>query len=169
MTSKTKTAAARTTGRTDRRHRWRLPGWGGQRGAMTVELVLLTPLLFALLAFLVGLGRAADARGRLTGAVRDAARAASLAPTPDAASRAARDTALADLQGAGLECRQPQISTDTRNFTPGGQVTVDVRCTLDLSALVVAGLPGQTALTASSTAPLDTYSGTLTTGLMEAR
>jgi Flp pilus assembly protein TadG len=130
----------------------------GERGTMTVELVLLTPLLFALLAFIVGLGRAADARGQLTGAVRDAARAASLAANPDAARTAARDTALADLQSANLHCRQPQIDTDTDEFTAGGQVTVTIRCSLDLSQLVLSGLPGRSTLTATSTAPLDTYS-----------
>lgn len=132
------------------------------RGTMTVELVLLTPLLFALLAFLVGLGRAADARGQLTGAVRDAARAASLAPTPAAAATAARETALADLQGAALHCRNPQITTDTALFTPGGQVSVTIRCTLDLAQLVVSGLPGHSTLSATSTAPLDTYSSQIT-------
>ena len=131
-------------------------------GAMTVELVLLTPLLFALLAFLVGLGRATDARGRLTGAVRDAARAASLAPTRQAANDAARRTALADLTGAGLECRRPQVRTDTRAFRPGGQVAVTIRCTLDLGALVLSGLPGHSTLTADATVPLDTYSSTFT-------
>lgn len=147
---------------------WRLSGGRarrrarGERGTMTVELVLLTPLLFALLAFLVGLGRAADARGRLVGAVRDAARAASLTTTPAAAAQAAQDTALANLTGAGLECRQPQVSTDTGRFLPGGQVSVTIRCTLDLSALVVSGLPGRTSLVATSTAPLDTYSSRIT-------
>jgi Flp pilus assembly protein TadG len=129
---------------------------------MTVELVLLAPLVFALLAFVVGLGRSADARGRLTGAARDAARAASLTATPDAASQAAASTATADLVGAGLECRDPQIATDTAAFRPGGQVTVTIRCTLDLSSLVVSGLPGRSTLTAHATVPLDTYSGTLT-------
>ena len=128
------------------------------RGTLTVELVLITPLLFALLAFLVGLGRTADARGRLVGAVRDAARAASLAPTPTAASRAAQDTALANLQGAELECRDAQVTTDTSTFQPGGTVHVTIRCALDLSQLVVSGLPGRTTLTADATAPLDTYS-----------
>ena len=124
---------------------------------MTVELVLLTPVVFALLAFIVGLGRSADARGRLTGAARDAARAASLSPNPMAAQTAARDTALADLQGAGLECVSPQISTDVTAFRPGGQVSVTIRCALDLSTLIVSGLPGQTTLTARASAPLDTY------------
>lgn len=131
---------------------------GTDRGTATVELVVLVPVLFALLAFVVGLGRAADARGRLTGAARDAARAASLTPTAQAARGAARATALADLDGAGLECRSPHVSTDTRQFQPGGQVSVTVRCTLDLSNLVVAGLPGRSTLTAHATAPLDTFS-----------
>jgi Flp pilus assembly protein TadG len=128
------------------------------RGTLTVELILLTPLLFALLAFLLGLGRAADARGRLVGAVRDAARAASLAPTPTAATRAAQDTALANLQGADLECRNPQVTTDTSTFQPGGTVRVTIRCALDLSQLVMSGLPGRTTLSADAAAPLDTYS-----------
>ena len=133
-----------------------------QAGTMTVELVLLTPLLFALLAFVVGLGRAADARGRLTGAVRDAARAASLAPTPAAAAVAARDTALADLHGADLECRSPQVRTDTRDFRPAGHVQVSITCSLDLSGLLVSGLPGHARLTAAAAAPLDTYTSTIT-------
>ena len=130
----------------------------GDRGSLTVELIILTPVLLALLAFVVGLGRAADARGRLTGAVRDAARAASLAATPAAATSAAEDTALADLAGAGLACRNPQVSTDTSKFTPGGTVRVTVRCGLDLADLMVSGLPGRTTLTADALAPLDTYS-----------
>jgi Flp pilus assembly protein TadG len=128
---------------------------------MTVELLLLTPVLFALLTFLVGLGRAADARGRLTGAVRDAARTASLAPTPRAATDNAQRAALADLIGAGLECRDPQVRTDTRAFRPGGQVRVTIRCTLDLGALVLSALPGRTTLTSTAVVPLDTYSATI--------
>jgi Flp pilus assembly protein TadG len=139
----------------------RLRHAAGERGTMTVELVLLVPLLFALLAFVVGLGRAADARGRLTGATRDAARAASLTSTPEAAVAAASAAARADLAQAGLECRDPQISTDTTAFRPGGQVVVTIRCTLDLSALAVSGLPGRSTLTARAAVPLDTYSGTI--------
>lgn len=133
------------------------PALGRDAGTSTVELVVLAPVLLVLLCLLVGLGRAADARGRLTGAVRDAARAASLAPTPAAAQAAARDTALADLQGAGLECRNPVVATDTRDWRPGGQVRVTIRCTLDLSALVVSGLPGRRTLSADATVPLETF------------
>ncbi|GAC1322474.1 MAG: hypothetical protein NVSMB13_00930 [Mycobacteriales bacterium] len=129
----------------------------GDAGSMTVELVILTPVVVVLLCLLVGLGRAADARGRLTGAVRDAARAASLAPNAAAAQIQARDTAFADLQGADLECRDPQISTDTTGWRAGGQVSVQIRCELDLSQLIFSGLPGRRILTADATVPLDTY------------
>jgi Flp pilus assembly protein TadG len=132
-------------------------GSDGQAGTGTVELVIVTPVLLMMLCLIVGLGRTADARGRLTGAVRDAARAASVALTPTAAEHAAHDTALADLTGAGLVCQQPQVSTDTTAWQPGGQVRVQIRCTLDLSALVIAGLPGHRTLTADATAPLDRY------------
>lgn len=133
----------------------------GERGTATVELVILAPVVFALLAFIVGLGRSADARGRLTGAARDAARAASLSTTPDAAIAAAHATAMTDLEGAGLECKSPRVTTDTSRFQPGGQVGVTIRCTLDLSSLVVSGLPGSSTLTAHATVPLDSYSHTV--------
>lgn len=139
------------------------PPTAGQRGTATVELVILAPVAFALLAFIVGLGRSADARGRLTGAARDAARAASLTSTPHAATVAAHDTALTDLAGAGLECASPQVMTDTNQFHPGGLVRVTIRCTLDLSNLVVSGLPGSSTLTAHATVPLDTYRPTVGT------
>ena len=130
-------------------------------GIITVELVLLTPLLLALLSLIVGLGRAADARGRLTGAARDAARAASLTASAEQSHAAATRTALADLTGAGLACRTPTVSTDTRAWRPGGQVSVTIRCTLDLSDLLVSGLPGRRTLTATATAPLDRFSDLL--------
>lgn len=131
---------------------------GPQTGAVTLELLLLTPLLLAMLSFVVGLGRAADARGQLTGAVRDAARAASLAGGPQAAEAAAQQTAAADLTGAGLACQQLTVRTDTSQLRPGGQVTVRLSCQLNLADLMVSGLPGQRALTATATVPLARFS-----------
>ncbi|MCW2599468.1 MAG: TadE family protein [Frankiales bacterium] len=119
--------------------------------------MILTPVMLVVLCLIVGLGRAADARGRLVGAVRDAARAASLAPTPAAADQLARTTALADLEGAGLECTHPTITTDTSAWRPGGRLHVTIGCTLDLSALVISGLPGHRTLSADATVPLATY------------
>lgn len=130
------------------------PAGREERGTAAVELVLLTPLLLAVLCFVVGLGRCADARGQLTGAVRDAARAASLTRTPTAAVAAAQQTAAADLTQAGLSCRGLRTSVDTTAMRPGGMLIVHLWCTVDLSALVVSGLPGQATLRATAAVPL---------------
>jgi Flp pilus assembly protein TadG len=130
---------------------------GTDAGTTTIELVILTPVVLALLCFVVGLGRIADARGQLTGAARDAARAASLASTPAAAQRAAAQTARADLADAGIDCEDMTVGVDTAAFTPGGQVSVQLACTTDLSAVVVAGLPGHATFRTSAVVPLTRY------------
>ena len=127
-------------------------------GSTTVEIVVLAPLVVALLCFVVGLGRVADTRNQVTGAARDAARAASLATTASAAQSAARDATAADLRDAGIDCGRFTVAVDASRFVPGGSVTVRVTCTTDLSAVAISGLPGQLTLTATSTAPLDSYS-----------
>ena len=126
-------------------------------GSTTVEIVVLAPLVLALLCFVVGLGRIADARDQLTGAARDAARAASLAATPAAAQAVARQAAAADLDSAGIDCASFDVAVDGAQFRPGGSVTVRVTCTTDLSAVSVSGLPGHLTINATSTVPLDTY------------
>lgn len=134
------------------RRSWRCDG-----GTIAVELVLLTPLLLALLVFIVGLGRLAEARGHVVGAARDAARAASQQRTPAAATAAAQQGAAADLAGAGLSCTRLTVRTDTRGFTPGGAVRVNVGCTADLRDLLGIGLPAHKTLTSTAAAPVETY------------
>jgi Flp pilus assembly protein TadG len=129
----------------------------GDRGSVTVELVLLAPVLLALLGLIVGLGRIADAGGLVSGAARDGARAASLAGTPAAAAAAARTAAAADLIDAGLACPDSDVATATATFAPGGLVRVTVRCTVRLSDLAVPGFPGARTLRATSAAPIERY------------
>ena len=129
-------------------------------GSITVELVLLAPLLFAFFCFVIGLGRLDEAHGQLVGAARDAARAASDTRSPADAIAAATSTAQADLTGAGLTCRHADVHVDTAGFTPGGIVTVTVSCTADLADVTVSGVPGAKTLTAHASAPLDRYRGT---------
>lgn len=131
-----------------------------QRGTIAVELVLLTPLLLALLLFVVGLGRLAEARGLVLGAARDAARAASQQRSPETARAVAEQTAADDLAGAGLSCVHLSIRTDTAAFTPGGLVRVHVDCTADLRDLTGVGLPASKTLRSTAAAPLDTYRAT---------
>jgi len=128
-------------------------------GAVSIELTLLAPVVIALLCFVVGLGRIADAGAQVTGAARDAARAASLQRDPDQARSVARNTAAADLTAAGIDCRNLSVVTDTTAFTAGGVVRVVVMCAADLSGLALAGLPGAKTMTATAAAPIDSYVG----------
>jgi len=126
-------------------------------GSTTVELVVLAPVVLALLLFTVGLGRIEDAQGKVDGAARDAARAASMASDATAAATTARQAAAADLTGADLDCRDLTVEVDTTGFTAGGDVAVHVGCTADLADVALSGLPGSKTLTARSVAPIETY------------
>lgn len=128
-------------------------------GSITVEMVLLAPVVFAFFCFVIGVGRLDEAHGQVVGAARDAARAASMARTPAEAVAAANSTAHADLTSTGLTCRQVNVHVATDQFRPGGIVQVTVSCTTDLSDVTVSGLPGSKTLSASTTAPLDTFRG----------
>lgn len=130
-----------------------------EAGSVTVELVLLAPVLFAFFCFVIGLGRLDEAHGQLVGAARDAARAASDARSSAAATVAASTAAQSDLATAGLTCRHVDVHVDTTRFAPGGIVSVSVSCTTDLSDVTVTGLPGAKTLSASASAPLDAYRG----------
>jgi Flp pilus assembly protein TadG len=122
---------------------------GGQRGSMTVEFVLLAPLLLVLILFLVMAGRVVEAHGQVDGAARDAARAASVARSPGAAQAAADQAVSADVNGW---CSPPVV----QGFVPGSQaVTVRLNCTLDLSFITI----GQLRVTGYAVAPLDQYVG----------
>ena len=127
------------------------------RGEAAVEIVILTPLFIVLLLLVVGLGRYAHAQQLTQQAAGAAARAASLTTggtaATTAADRAARDT----LTGLGLSCTRLDTAVDTSRFRTGGQVGVTVSCTADLSATVLAGLPGTVTVRATAAAPLETY------------
>jgi len=128
-------------------------------GSLTVEMVLLTPLILAVFCFVVGLGRLDEAHGQLVGAARDAARAASDARTPAEATTAATNAAHLDLTTSGFTCRDVSVHVDTHDFIPGGLVDVTVTCTTNLSDVTIGGMPGAKTLTAAASAPLDTYRG----------
>jgi Flp pilus assembly protein TadG len=118
-----------------------------QRGSMTVEFVLVAPLLLLLMLFLVLAGRVVEAHGQVDGAARDAARAASIARSPGEAQAAADQAVSADVSGL---CAPPVVL----GFVPGSQaVTVRLNCTLDLSFISF----GAVHVTGFAAAPLDQF------------
>jgi len=129
-------------------------------GTTSVELVLVAPVFLAALLLVVGLGRIVEAEGRVQGAARDAARAASVARSAASAAEAARGAAAVNLEERGVSCTAFEVLVDTTDFRPGGQVRVSVACTADLSGLGMSGLPGSRTLRSEATAPLEQYRGT---------
>ena len=137
-------------------------------GSVAVELTLLTPLLVALLLFVVAAGRVTTARIAVQDAATRAARALTLHPAvqPDGGveqARAAALTATTDLGCRTLTVhltpfgREAPAGRGLQGATPGRVVTVQVACTVDLGDLTGLGLPGSTVIPATATSPLDRY------------
>ncbi|WP_419995055.1 TadE family protein [Streptomyces boninensis] len=134
-----------------------------RRGSATVEFILLTPILLALMLFVVYCGRAADTRLRIEDAAHQAARAATLARTPTAAAADARSAATAALDEAGVACRSLRVDAGTGQLQPGSTISVTVICTIDQSDLALLNVPGHATLDARSHAVVDEFRGTVTT------
>jgi Flp pilus assembly protein TadG len=128
----------------------------GDSGSAALELAILTPVLLVVLLFVVALGRISSARQTVDGVAGAAARAATLAPSPQAAVAAARMEADASLASAGISCSSTKVSVDVADFVPGGVVSVRVSCQVSLSS-AVPGLPGSTTLSATGASVVDRY------------
>ena len=137
-------------GSTNRRER--------DRGSIAAETAIAIPVLVAVLVFAaVLIGRGVDARLRIDDAASQAARAASIARTPSAATAAATQTVEQALAGGGAECPNPATTVDTSQFRPGGVVEVTVRCHLDLSQAALLGVPVSKTISATASSPIDTF------------
>ena len=129
------------------------------RGSESVELAILLPVALLVLAMLVIGARVALAGDRISGVAGIAARDASLARSAAAAEQLATASASEALSSRDLHCAEVQVTVDTAGFSsaPGvlASVSVAVSCTVDLSDVGVAGLPGSRTLRDSATSPLD--------------
>lgn len=127
-------------------------------GFGAVELVLLVPAIVLALLLVVAVGRVEQARLQVTGAARDAARAASLTRSVPAAQVAAQTSAEVALSAESVSCAGgPTISLDGTQFEPGGVVDVTVTCTARLGDLGFPSLPTTKTLTATAASPLEQY------------
>ncbi|MEU7896877.1 TadE/TadG family type IV pilus assembly protein [Nonomuraea sp. NPDC049152] len=118
---------------------------------MAVETVMLAPVFLLFLLFLAGAGRLVEAQGEVNGAAMDAARAASVQRTLDAAEGAAQDSARSALEG---QCAAPQVSLSGTRWEEGGQVQAAVTCELDLEFL---GFGATKRMTGTSVVPLEQF------------
>ena len=63
---------------------------------------------------------------------------------------------MADAELTGV-CAHPDITIDTSQLHPGGQVTATVGCTVPLGDLLLLKLPGTDTVDATSSSVVDTY------------
>ncbi|MEV4110542.1 TadE/TadG family type IV pilus assembly protein [Nonomuraea sp. NPDC049695] len=124
---------------------------GGERGSMAVETVMLAPVFLLFLMFLAGAGVLVETQGRVNGAARDAARAASVQRSFDEAEAAAKAVADSALTGP---CGSPSVSLDGSAWEQGGQVQAEVSCELDLAFL---GFGGAKQMTGTAVVPIEQF------------
>jgi Flp pilus assembly protein TadG len=134
---------------------------GDDRGAVTLEFVVVAPALLALLGLLIMAGRVAIASNSVESAADEAARSASISRTAAAARAAGEEGVRRSLAEQDLRCSSVQVDVDTAGFAvPVGvpaQVRATVTCVVQLSDLALPGLPGSRTVTATAVSPLDTY------------
>ena len=126
-------------------------------GSLTVELVVLTPIVVIVVLASLVFGRVTEARQQVVEAARAGAEAAAVLPTVGTAQWVGSINAVIDLIGRTHTCANPEITIDTSHFVPGGYVTAHVSCLVTLSDIGFPGLPGSTTVSASATAPIDPY------------
>ncbi|MFG1703440.1 TadE/TadG family type IV pilus assembly protein [Nonomuraea sp. M3C6] len=122
-----------------------------ERGSMAVETVMLAPVFLLFLMFLAGAGVLVESQGRVNGAARDAARAASVQRTFDDAEAAAETIAESAFTGP---CGSPSVSLDGSEWEQGGQVQAEVTCEVDLAFL---GFGGTKQLTGTAVVPIEQF------------
>ena len=127
-----------------------------ERGTMSIEMVVLIPVLLLITMVAVAGGRIVSAQGMVEAASRDAARAASMERSVGAASTAANQS-LSRADTANANC---SAGVDVGGFRRGGTVRVSVSCHVKLSDLGLIFLPGTTVVRAESSAPVDQWRGT---------
>lgn len=133
--------------------RWRQ----AERGSVTVEAVMMTPVLVLLLLLIaVVIHRGVDARMRLDDAAHQAARAASQQRSPLAARVAAQASVDTAVASAGVACRDATASV-SGSLTPGSTATVTVHCIVDFGQAGPLALLGTRVLQATATEVVDNY------------
>jgi Flp pilus assembly protein TadG len=110
-----------------------------ERGSLTVEMVILAPILMFMVLFGVHVGRLSEAKVQVQHAADQGARAGSLAAKSKVVS-AAKAAAESDLKLAGVSCTE--VSVDVGLVTTGltNAVRVQVDCDVRIDGTELLGL-----------------------------
>lgn len=120
---------------------------------MSVELVILAPIIGVLLAAVVAVGRVENARADIEGAARSAARDLSIARDPQAAIERVRESTAAMVRVGEPGCRQFTFNATIDKTN----VAVDISCVADLDETNILPLPGSMTLRASAVEIVDAF------------
>ena len=133
-----------------------------ERGAIAAEMAVVMVTFFAgFLLLVVFAGRVAQAENDVRSAAHEAARAATLQGTPDAADARAREVAAANLTTSGVACSEgTTVTVGLTDWRPGGWVTVTVTCNASLRDVASLGVPGTRTFTATATEIIGTFRST---------
>ena len=130
-----------------------------ERGTVATEFaIVMAVVLVSFVALAIYGGRVVQAENDVQSAAHDAARAASLERSPEAAELAARAVAAQNLAASGVACAGgSSVAVDLSRFAPGGEVSVTVSCQADFSDVGTLGVAPSRSFTASATEVIDVY------------
>jgi Flp pilus assembly protein TadG len=130
-------------------------------GSAAIEAAIILPSLIMFLCLAIAGGRLVTSGAKIDAAAEDAAREASIHRTAGAAQGAAQAAAAESLNDQGIKCASTSVNINTGGLSvPVGQVatvTVTVTCTVNLSDLLLPGVPGARTLTSTATSVVDQY------------
>ncbi len=130
-------------------------------GSMSIEAVILTPIVVIFILFVIACGRFALAQQSVQNAANSAARDASLARSSTDAETQARAGAQASMTSQNVRCASMGISVDPSGIdTPLGDigtVRATVACTISLADISIPGLPGSINIERTAASPVDPY------------
>ncbi|MFF1917057.1 TadE/TadG family type IV pilus assembly protein [Streptomyces sp. NPDC058239] len=130
-------------------------------GSAAVEAAIVLPPLIMFLCLALAGGRIVTSGAKIDSAAEDAAREASIHRTAASAQSAAQAAAAESLDDQGIKCASTSVSISTGGLSvPVGQVgtvTATVTCTVNLSDLLLPGVPGARTLTSTAMSVVDQY------------
>ncbi|MFG2691597.1 TadE/TadG family type IV pilus assembly protein [Streptomyces sp. NPDC048405] len=133
----------------------------GDEGSVAIEAAIVIPPLIMFLCLALAGGRLVTSGAKIDAAAEDAAREASIHRTAASAQSAAQIAAAESLGDQGIACASSRVAIDTSGLSvPVGQVgtvTVTVNCTVNLSDLLLPGVPGAKSLTSTATSVVDAF------------
>jgi len=130
---------------------------------MSVEAVVILPVLVLFIGLLISLARLAIAEQSVGAAAAVAARSASLERSSSSAHSAALEAASRSLAQRHVACRTTDVAVDAtevgRALGQRATVEVEVQCLVELRDVSLPFVPGSVSVTAARTSPVDPLRG----------